>query len=83
MFLTSQKSVEDKIRGLELGVEDYLTKPIFVRELARVRPLARRAHTHHHARPGQRRTRFTDPSGHGGGRLLQTFEVSRKAASST
>ena len=31
VFLTSQKSVEDKIRGLELGVEDYLTKPIFVR----------------------------------------------------
>src|SRR5579862_9313872 len=33
VFLTSQKSIEDKIRGLELGVEDYLTKPIFVREL--------------------------------------------------
>ena len=26
VFLTSQKSIEDKIRGLELGVEDYLTK---------------------------------------------------------
>ena len=33
VFLTSQRSVEDKIRGLELGVEDYLTKPIFVRDL--------------------------------------------------
>jgi DNA-binding response OmpR family regulator len=33
VFLTSQRSIEDKIRGLELGVEDYLTKPIFVREL--------------------------------------------------
>ncbi|MEO8875337.1 MAG: response regulator [Polyangiaceae bacterium] len=46
VFLTSQKSVEDKIRGLELGVEDYLTKPIFVRELiARVNLLiARRTH---------------------------------------
>lgn len=45
VFLTAQKSVEDKIRGLELGVEDYLTKPIFVRELlARVHVLlARRA----------------------------------------
>ena len=28
VFLTSQKSIEDKIRGLELGVEDYLTKPV-------------------------------------------------------
>jgi DNA-binding response OmpR family regulator len=46
VFLTSQKSIEDKIRGLELGVEDYLTKPIFVRELiARVNLLlARRTH---------------------------------------
>ena len=44
IFLASQRSVEDKIRGLELGVEDYLTKPIFVRELlARVNVvLARR-----------------------------------------
>jgi DNA-binding response OmpR family regulator len=45
IFLATQKSVEDKIRGLELGVDDYLTKPIFVRELlARVNLiLARRA----------------------------------------
>src|SRR5580700_10241039 len=43
VFLTSQKSIEDKIRGLELGVEDYLTKPIFVRELlARVNLLINR-----------------------------------------
>ena len=43
VFLTSQKSIEDKIRGLELGVEDYLTKPIFVRELiARVNLLLAR-----------------------------------------
>src|SRR5580693_3851627 len=43
VFLTNQKSVEDKIRGLELGVEDYLTKPIFVRELiARVNLLLAR-----------------------------------------
>jgi len=33
MFLTSQRSIEDKIRGLELGVEEYLTKPIFVKEI--------------------------------------------------
>ena len=33
VFLTSQSGVEDKIRGLELGVDEYLTKPIFVREL--------------------------------------------------
>jgi DNA-binding response OmpR family regulator len=83
VFLTSQKSVEDKIRGLELGVEDYLTKPIFVRELlARVNLLLARKTQENIA------TRTTS-----GGRtrfsgsiedmavvdLLQTFEVSRKS----
>jgi CheY-like chemotaxis protein/Flp pilus assembly protein TadD len=38
IFLSKRKSVEDKIRGLELGVDDYLTKPIYLKELlARVR----------------------------------------------
>src|SRR4030095_3337127 len=61
VFLTSQKSIEDKIRGLELGVEDYLPKPIFVRELiARVNLLwARRTQegiATRHSQTG--RTRF-------------------------
>src|ERR1700737_3410122 len=29
IFLADQKDVEDKIHGLELGVDDYLTKPIY------------------------------------------------------
>src|SRR6185295_3257559 len=33
IFLTSQADVEDKIRGLELGVEEYLTKPIYIKEI--------------------------------------------------
>ncbi|HUU03909.1 MAG TPA: response regulator [Myxococcota bacterium] len=33
IFLTNQKSVEDKVRGLELGVDDYLTKPIYIKEI--------------------------------------------------
>ena len=33
IFLTADKSIENKIRGLELGVEDYLNKPIFIREI--------------------------------------------------
>ena len=83
VFLTSQKSVEDKIRGLELGVEDYLTKPIFVRELlARVNLLlARRTHdtiTTRNSVGG--RTRFTGSiQDMAVVDLLQTFEVSRKS----
>ncbi|MBI3070871.1 MAG: DUF4388 domain-containing protein [Deltaproteobacteria bacterium] len=43
VFLSNQTSLESKIHGLELGVEDYLTKPIFVREiLTRVRILLQR-----------------------------------------
>jgi DNA-binding response OmpR family regulator len=83
VFLTSQKSVEDKIRGLELGVEDYLTKPIFVRELlARVNLLlARRAHDSITTRgPVSGRTRFTGSiQDMAVVDLLQTFEVSRKS----
>ncbi|BDG02600.1 response regulator [Anaeromyxobacter oryzae] len=40
IFLTGQKSVEYKVKGLELGVEDYLTKPIYIKEIVtRVRIL--------------------------------------------
>ncbi|MBN1652468.1 MAG: response regulator [Deltaproteobacteria bacterium] len=33
MFLSSDVSVESKVKGLELGVEDYLTKPIYIKEI--------------------------------------------------
>ncbi len=87
IFLATQRSVEDKIRGLELGVEDYLTKPIFVRELlARVNVvLARRTQESlSDQRPATLKTRFAgsiqdmtvvD--------LVQTFEVSRKSGTIT
>jgi DNA-binding response OmpR family regulator len=84
VFLTSQKSIEDKIRGLELGVEDYLTKPIFVRELlARVNLLlARRTQENIAASnksPMSGRTRFSGSTQDMAVvDLLQTFEVSRK-----
>lgn len=83
VFLTSQRSIEDKIRGLELGVEDYLTKPIFVRELiARVNLLlAKRTHDRiATSLPVSRRTRLSGSlEDMGVVDLLQTFEVSRKS----
>lgn len=43
LFLTARDSVEDRIRGLDLGGDDYLLKPFSLREfLARVRALLRR-----------------------------------------
>jgi DNA-binding response OmpR family regulator len=86
VFLTSRKSVEDKVRGLELGAEDYLTKPIFVREMiARVNLLMARR-----TREGMALVKST--TAHAGRTqfsgsiadmnvvdLIQTFEVSRKS----
>jgi two-component system OmpR family response regulator len=44
LFLTARDTVEDKVRGLTLGGDDYVTKPFSLEELiARVRALLRRA----------------------------------------
>ena len=43
LFLTARDRVEDRVRGLELGADDYLVKPYAFSELlARVRALLRR-----------------------------------------
>ncbi|MFV0663316.1 heavy metal response regulator transcription factor [Denitromonas sp.] len=43
LFLTARDQVEDRVKGLELGADDYLVKPFaFAELLARVRTLFRR-----------------------------------------
>ncbi|WP_283785949.1 heavy metal response regulator transcription factor [Bermanella sp. WJH001] len=43
LFLSAKDSTEDKVKGLELGADDYLAKPfVFAELLARVRTLIRR-----------------------------------------
>ena len=43
LVLTARDAVEDRVRGLDLGADDYLTKPFSVSEFeARVRALLRR-----------------------------------------
>ncbi len=43
LFLTARDQVEDRVKGLELGADDYLVKPFAFSELlARVRTLMRR-----------------------------------------
>ena len=44
LMLTARSAVEDRVRGLDLGADDYLPKPFAFAELvARVRALCRRA----------------------------------------
>jgi two-component system OmpR family response regulator len=46
LMLTVRDAPEDRVAGLDLGADDYLTKPFHLPELeARVRALIRRAHS--------------------------------------
>jgi len=49
IMLTARDDELDKVLGLELGADDYITKPFSIREFrSRVRALLRRAATPHH-----------------------------------
>jgi two-component system, OmpR family, response regulator len=59
IFLTARDSVEDKVAGLTIGGDDYLTKPFSLDELvARVRAIVRRAGDTRGEAPG--RHQFAD-----------------------
>ncbi len=83
MFLSSDPAVESKVRGLQLGVEDYLTKPIYIKEIvARINIALARFERDGLARGRQSlsKTRFTGSLGDMGlVDLLQTIEISRKS----
>lgn len=45
LILTARDAVQDRIRGLDTGADDYVVKPVDIHELAaRLRALVRRAH---------------------------------------
>jgi DNA-binding response OmpR family regulator len=44
IIISARDSIDDKVRGLELGADDYLAKPFHLAELsARIRSVARRS----------------------------------------
>ena len=46
LFLTARDAVQDRVKGLELGADDYLVKPFAFSELlARVQTVLRRSHS--------------------------------------
>jgi two-component system OmpR family response regulator len=58
VFLTARDAVEDKIRGLTIGGDDYVTKPFSLEELiARIRSVLRRSGL---AEPESSRLTFED-----------------------
>ena len=58
VFLTARDATEDKVRGLTIGGDDYVTKPFSLEELvARIRSVLRRAQG---ATPATDRLRFAD-----------------------
>lgn len=49
LIITARDSVEDRVKGLDCGADDYLLKPFAVEELeARIRALTRRKHDRAH-----------------------------------
>jgi CheY-like chemotaxis protein len=81
IFLTAEAAIENKIRGLELGVDDYLTKPIYIREIVtRINILLQKRQRVQFEERRDGRTRFA-------GRVqdmpvvdvIQTIEISRKS----
>ncbi len=81
IFLTAEAAIENKIRGLELGVDDYLTKPIYIKEIVtRINILLQKKQRTRFEERRDVRTRFA-------GRVqdmpvvdvIQTIEISRKS----
>jgi len=66
LILTARSEEADRVVGLELGADDYVTKPFSMRELiARVRALLRRHEVSDHPRSTlQRGTIVIDPAAH-------------------
>jgi two-component system alkaline phosphatase synthesis response regulator PhoP len=61
LMLTARGQEVDKVVGLEVGADDYVTKPFSLRELiARVHALLRRAQTNQTSRPRLEQYAFAD-----------------------
>ncbi|MCD6204872.1 MAG: response regulator transcription factor [Candidatus Marinimicrobia bacterium] len=61
LMLTARTAVKDRVKGLEIGADDYLTKPFHLEELlARIKAMLRRSEWYRHAQPTIDKYRFGD-----------------------
>jgi CheY-like chemotaxis protein/TolA-binding protein len=78
IFLTYSKDMQDKLKGYELGVDDYISKPVFVKEIAsRVAMLLVR-HEREAAAEAQAQTVEGELSDFGLVEIMQTLEDGRR-----
>lgn len=79
IMLTAHGRLEEKVRGLELGADDYLVKPFqFPELLARIRTLLRRGETAAVTDRLQIADLELDPSGHKAYRAGQRIDLTSK-----
>lgn len=79
VFLTNQKAVESKVKGLEQGADDYLTKPIYIKEVVtRVRMILQKVEKDRSERKETKNGFVGNLSDMGVVDLVQTFEIGRK-----
>ena len=65
VMVTARGEESDKVRALETGADDYVTKPFSPRELvARIRAVIRRSAPHHNEEPVTAGKVYLDPSAH-------------------
>jgi CheY-like chemotaxis protein/tetratricopeptide (TPR) repeat protein len=80
IFLTTEKSIDFKVKGLELGVDDYLTKPIYIKELiTRIKILLEKKEKELLEKRDPRSKFSGDLADMGVVDLIQTIEIGRKS----
>jgi two-component system alkaline phosphatase synthesis response regulator PhoP len=85
LMLTARTAIKDRVKGLEIGADDYLTKPFHLEELlARIKTMLRRAEWYHDLSPlstiyrfGDNKINFSDFSCRSG---EKTFQLTQKEA---
>jgi two-component system copper resistance phosphate regulon response regulator CusR len=78
LFLSARDSIADRVKGLELGADDYLVKPFAFSELlARIRTILRRG-SGTRSESLQAADVVVDPIGHKASRAGKTLELTPK-----